>query len=106
MKQYIKKHLHSLKTWSSAHRKTLALILGFILIGGAIIYGFHVLPAWKMWLAIWIASVITPVILGMLGKVGFKWAVLWECVMFFPVVLILCLFVQDIRSYVLRGVAK
>ena len=101
-----KVYLNSLKAWGWAHRKTLLITLGLVALGAVVIYAFHVLPPWKVWLAIWATSVIAPLVLGMLGKVGFRWAVLWECVMFFPIVLILALFVQDIRGYIAKGIAK
>jgi len=107
MQYDFKPKLNSLKVWGMEHRKPLIIILGLAAIGVIILLAFQHLPTWKVWLAIWSTSVITPIVLGMLGrKIEFRWVVLWECVMFLPVVLILIFFVQDIRGFVAKSVVK
>ena len=48
---------------------------------------------WLVWflLGLWIAAIVIPPIVGMTGKVSFKWVVLWEAIMFSPIVLIFVL---------------
>lgn len=103
MQIHFKNYTRSFIHWCSAHHQKLAIVLGLLAIGIAVTYAFRLFPIWQVWLAIWIIAVLTPLILGMLGKVQFKWAILWECVMFFPIVLILALFIQDIRNYLIKN---
>jgi len=43
------------------------------------------MPHFGFWSVIYIAAIILPLILGMAGKIGFRWVILWESIMFLPV---------------------
>lgn len=46
----------------------------------------------QIWIVIYIAAILIPIILGMMDKVKFKWVLLWEGVLFLPLTLVAMLF--------------
>lgn len=69
----------------------------------AVIYTYHsVGTPWQLPLILWIAAIIIPLILGMAEKVRFRWVLLWEAVMLFPIGLIVMIFFGSAIIGILR----
>lgn len=55
------------------------------------------------WTVLYIAAIVIPLILGMAGKVEFKWVILWEIVMFAPVgFVVIILFFKTLVAMALK----
>lgn len=66
-------------------------ITSFTLIGVGAVFAPYVAHIHVM-LAVYIIAIILPLVLGMMGKIGFKWVILWELIMFLPIGIILMVF--------------
>ena len=61
---------------------------GSLMAVGAVAFPFTYNATGNIWIILYLAAVFVPVILGMMDIVKFKWVLLWEAIVLFPVTLI------------------
>lgn len=80
------------KDFCIRNRRNLISVPATLMVAG-MIGTYNIAPTpWQLPLSIWIAAIIIPLILGMAEKIRFRWVILWEIVMTFPIGLIVLLF--------------
>ncbi len=74
--------------WCQTHSRISPSFLALAGFGGS----FFAFNQWGLIPAVYILMVLIPLILGMAGKIEFKWVILWLCVMLLPIGIFILLF--------------
>lgn len=80
--------IHKCSKWCLIHKRVSVSSLLAVGVGGSL---FSLLGLGTGWFALWVFAIIVPVILGMMDYIDFKWVILWECIMFLPIGVIIFL---------------
>lgn len=76
------------KDFCIRNRRNLIPVPATLMVAGMIgTYTIAPIP-WQLPLILWIAAIVIPLILGMMEYIRFRWVLLWEIIMLFPIGLI------------------